>query len=190
MQNCYTNTNSIQSAINSVFNMFGFGCWPLNILLSFFEILSISLRFAWLSGFNFVSSYNLEHDLTLSGAMFQILCLMLGWSIWHNLENEWWSAVRPHVAKSYFEIYKWSVPYLENAAKRSRQHARIQRRSFSTERSSSTKCRLPPKIVFPRRSSSTKGHLSPMVVFHRRSSSTKGRLPLRVVFHHHASCRM
>ena len=160
LQNCYTNTNSIQSAINSVFNMFGFGCWPLNILLSFFEILSISLRFAWLSGFNFVSSYNLEHDLTLSGAMFQILCLMLGWSIWHNLVNEWWSALRPHVAKSYFEIYKWSVPYLENAAKRSRQHARIQRRLFSTE-----------------------GCLPPQVVFHRGSSSPEGRLPPKVVFH-------
>ena len=68
------------------------------------------------------------------------------------------------------------------------------------QRLSSTKGRLPPKVIFHRRSSSTEGcpplkvvfHkrspspkdcFPPKVVFHRRSSSTEGRLPSKVVFH-------
>ena len=56
----------------------------------------------------------------------------------------------------------------KNAAKQSRQHARIHRRSSSMEW-----C-LPWKVVF------IKGHLPPKVVFHRRSSSAKCCLPPRV----------
>ena len=76
----------------------------------------------------------------------------------------------------------------KNAAKRSRQHARIQQRSSYGEGRlplqlvflhglSSTEGGLPPKVIFHWRLSSTKG------VFHRRSSSTEGRLPPKVVFH-------
>ena len=64
-----------------------------------------------------------------------------------------------------------------NAAKRSRQHLRIQQRSSSTEG------RLPPQVVFHRRSSSSEGRLPPKVIFHPRSSFTQGRLPPKVVFH-------
>ena len=65
----------------------------------------------------------------------------------------------------------------KNAAKRSRQHATIQRRS------SSTKGRLPSKVVFHQRLSSTEGHLPPKFIFPRRSFSTKDHLPPKVVFH-------
>ena len=82
----------------------------------------------------------------------------------------------------------------KNAAKWSRQHARIQQRSSSAEgrlplqvvfhhRLSSTKGRLPLKVIFHRRSSSTEGHLPSKVVFYRRLSSTDGCLPPKFVSH-------
>ena len=46
----------------------------------------------------------------------------------------------------------------------------------SMQGSSSTKSRLPLKLVFHRRLSSTKGRLPLKVVFHRKSSSTEGCL--------------
>ena len=101
---------------------------------------------------------------------------------------------------------KKDFKYKKNAAKWSRQHARIQRRLSSTEgclppkvifhwRSSSTEGRLPPnvvcclplKVVFQWRVSSTEGHLPLKVVFLRRSSSPKGRLPPKVIFHRRPS---
>ena len=71
---------------------------------------------------------------------------------------------------------KW-IKWFKNAAKRTRQHARV----------SSTKSRLQPKVVFHRRSFSTKGCLSTKVIFHRKSSSTEGRLPPKVFFHQRSS---
>ena len=38
--------------------------------------------------------------------IFEFWAKCRGWSIWHNLRNEWRIAVRPHIAKSYFEICK------------------------------------------------------------------------------------
>ena len=86
----------------------------------------------------------------------------------------------------------------KNATKRSRQHARIQQRSSSTEghlppkvvfhqRSSSTEGRPPQKVVFHWCLSFPEGHLPPKVVFHQRSSSTEGCLPPKVVFHQRSS---
>ena len=69
----------------------------------------------------------------------------------------------------------------KNAAKRKRQHARIQQRSSSTEG------RLPPQVVFHRRSSSIEGRLPRKVVIHGRSSSNSGSLPPKVVFHRRLS---
>ena len=53
--------------------------------------------------------------------------------------------------------------------------------------SPSTKCCLPPKIVFHCRLSSTDGCLPPKIVFHQRSSSTEGCLSPKVVFHQRLS---
>ena len=69
----------------------------------------------------------------------------------------------------------------KNAAKRSRQHARNQRRSSSTEG-----C-LPPQAVFRRRLSLTKGCPPPNVIFHGRLSSTEGSLAPKVLFHRRSS---
>ena len=53
----------------------------------------------------------------------------------------------------------WASKFFKNAAKRSRQHARIQRRSSSTEGP------LPLQVVFHRRLSSDKGCLSDLETF-------------------------
>ena len=66
---------------------------------------------------------------------------------------------------------------IRNAAKRSRQHARIY------QRSSSTGGQLPPKVVFHTKLYSTKGSIPLKVIFHRRLSSTEGCLPPKVLFH-------
>ena len=73
------------------------------------------------------------------------------------------------------------------AAKRTRQHARI------NQRLSSTKGCLPPKVIFHQRLSSTKGCFPPKVVFHQRLFSTEdcltteGCLHMKVFFHHRLS---
>ena len=76
-----------------------------------------------------------------------------------------------------------SLIYEKNAAKRTRQHARI----VFHQRSSSTEGRLPPQVVFHQRLSSTESRLPLKVIFHQRSSSTKGRPPTQVVFHRRSS---
>ena len=67
---------------------------------------------------------------------------------------------------------------IKNAAKRTRQHARI----VFHKKLSSTEGRLPPQVVFHRRISSTEGCLPSMVVFHRRSSSTYHNTLVDIIF--------
>ena len=89
----------------------------------------------------------------------------------------WYLRKKPPPKKAYSEkAFLKQNQNIKNAEKRSRQHARIQQRSSSTEG------RLPPKVIFHQRASSTEGGLPPKVIFHLRSSSTKGCLPPKVIF--------
>ena len=87
-----------------------------------------------------------------------------------------WS--QPRHPRAFLPIEELPKPKQKNAAKRTRQHARI----VFHQKSSSTECCLSPKVVFHWRSSSTEGRLPPKVVFNWRSSSTEGHLPPKVVF--------
>ena len=103
-------------------------------------------------------------------------------------------------SKIIFDNKSYEPNFKKNAAKRTRQHARIvfYRKLSSIKgclpwkvifhwKSSSTKGRLPPKVVFHQRFSSTEGCLAPKIVFHQRLSSTEGCLPPKVVFHQRLS---